>query len=285
MRGGHLSVSSLSALLRLPSLRRFSLSNAIWSYSASSWDCPDSASAVEDLRFSQCFFDSKIIARFISSCKALKTLEYSYDSSLWEPLQLTSQNHGTWAEHSWSTIGDALQGHRDSLETLNLEDYTDPDIVEIMYPDGIDYGRLGSLREFSQLHLISAPLSAYTSAGSASSALNPYSPKVLPDSLPNGICAVCINISSKEFPGHGPWADDAISLGAINDAVLAKAFPELVEVSLYVDEDVDIKQFQLTVPARELKKKGIDVWVWWGRENISVDELELDEENVSVDQS
>ena len=264
VKGAHFRFWAISDILQLPSLRRFSLSGAVESgpLDASLWYCPDSASGIEDLVLSQCFFDSKVVAKFLSSCKAIKKFEYSYDSAHWEPLSFGNVNANTWAQHSWTTVRAALEKHRDTLEVLRLEDNSDPEIVDVMHLFFVDHGHLGSLRGFPMLHEIQAPITALTSSGVLTSDGAPHGPVDLASNLPRGVRAMKLIFDD----AMGLLTDYTIPLNALKNGKLDRTLPDLRHVCVYVRDDVDadLLHHELFGPVEALKKEGIDVKVLWG---------------------
>jgi hypothetical protein len=269
-KGSPFRLSTLSGILRLPALRRFLISGAVESspVPASEWDCPDSASGVEDLVLFQCFFDSRAVAKLLSSCKAIKQFEYSYDSTDWEPLS-SDISANTWAQHSWRIIRAGLEKHQDSLEILKLEDNSDPEIVDIIRLFILDYGHLGSFREFHRLREIEAPITALTSFDLGTSGGAPYSRGNLAFNLPCGLRTVKLIFDD----ATGILADYTIPMDALKNGLLAGTLPDLRQVCVYVteDEDAALLNQDLIGPAQALMKEGIDVEVLWGADCIPLE--------------
>jgi hypothetical protein len=264
VKGAHFRFWAISDILQLPSLRRFSLSGAVESgpLDASLWFCPNSASGVEDLVLFKCFFDSRVVAKFLSSCKAIKKFEYSYDSAHWEPLSFGNINANTWAQHSWTIIRAALEKHQDTLEVLKLEDNSDPEIVDVMHLFVVDHGHLGNLRGFSKLHEVQAPIAALTSSDVATSDGVHCSPVDFASNLPRGV-----RIAKLIFDdAMGILTDYTIPLNALKNGKLNRALPDLRQVCVYVKDDVDadLLHQELFEPFEALKKEGIDVKDLWG---------------------
>jgi hypothetical protein len=269
-KGSPFRLATLSCVLRLPSLRRFLLSGAVESspVPAPGWDCPDSASGVEDLVLHQCFFDSRVVSKLLSSCKAIKHFEYSYDSADWEPLS-SSISASTWAQHSWNIIRAGLEKHQNTLEILKLEDNSDPEIVDIMRLFVLDYGHLGSLREFPRLREIEAPITALTSFDVGTSDGGPHSRGYLASNLPRGLRTVKLIFDDPT----GILADYTIPMDSLKNGLLDGTLPDLRQVCVYVNEDEEtaLLNRDLTRPAQALMKEGIDVEVLWGTNCISLE--------------
>jgi hypothetical protein len=277
VRGAHFRVWAISDILLLPSLRKFSLSGAVESgpLDASLWHCPNSASGVEDLALAQCFFDSRVVAKFLSSCKAIKEFAYSYDSAHWEPLSFGNINANTWAQHSWTTIRAALEKHRDTLQVLKLEDNSDPEIVDVMHLFVVDHGHLGSLRGFPKLHEIQAPSNTLTSSEVATS---DGAPMNFASRLPRGIRTVKLI-----FDGYMDLLSDYTTpLVALKNGRLDRTLPDLRRVSVCLKDDVNagLLLHELFEPIKVLKKEGIDVKVMWGENADLLDQNSLSKNDV-----
>jgi hypothetical protein len=269
-KGSPFRLATLSCVLRLPSLRRFLLSGAVESspVSVPGWDCPDSASRVEDLVLHQCFFDSRVVSKLLSSCKAIKNFEYSYDSTDWEPLS-SNISASTWAQHSWRIIRAGLEKHQNTLKILKLEDNSDPEIVDIMRLFVLDYGHLGSLREFPRLREIEAPITALTSFDLGTSDGGPHSCGYLASNLPRGLRTVKLIFDDPT----GILEDYTIPMNSLKNGLLDGTLPDLRQVCVYVNEDEETALLNrgLTGPAQALMKEGIDVEVLWGTDCITLE--------------
>ena len=155
------SIEEMSSLFRLPSLGFLQLSWVPQTTPFQNWTIPNSTCPIKDLSFKNSMVDISALTQMISSMKALQNLHYGRDTHFWEPFGTEENPFSVWPEHSWEHLGDALRQHRSSLETFDVFDDSDSSILDELYPDGKNFGVLGSFHDFQELVAVKAPPDAF----------------------------------------------------------------------------------------------------------------------------
>ncbi|KAI4917557.1 uncharacterized protein J4E92_008951 [Alternaria infectoria] len=157
----NLSVEELSCVFRLPSLETLTLEDICQTTPVENWSVPESSSSIRKLRLVYAMMDISVIAQMLLTLKALHSFRYQRSIGRWEPFAAEDNPLSIWPEHSWKLLGDALRGHRHSLEAVYATDNSDKDILDVVYPNGRDVDILGSLRDFPRLKCCHVPVEAF----------------------------------------------------------------------------------------------------------------------------
>ncbi|XP_014560041.1 hypothetical protein COCVIDRAFT_90268 [Bipolaris victoriae FI3] len=154
-------IESLSSLFRLPSLLHLQLDGFHQTTPFRTWPIPTSTSPIKELFLHRAMLDISALSNILISIRSLSHFEYNFHTAPWEPFAAESNPLSIFPEHSWSQLGTALHHHRTCLERLSLSDASDVGIIETVYPEGHDFGILGSFSEFDCLHSMACPLDVF----------------------------------------------------------------------------------------------------------------------------
>jgi len=157
----YLSVEELSCVFRLPSLETLTLGEICQTIPLENWSVPESSSSIRKLHLVHAMMDISVIAQMLLTLKALHSFRYHRSTRRWEPFAADGNPLSIWPEHSWKLLGDALRGHRHSLEAVYATDDSDKDILDLVYPNGRDVDTLGSLGDFPRLKCCHVPVEAF----------------------------------------------------------------------------------------------------------------------------
>ncbi|KAI4701702.1 hypothetical protein J4E81_003442 [Alternaria sp. BMP 2799] len=157
----HLSVEELSCVFRLPSLETLILWEICQTTPVENWSVPESSSSIRKLHLVHAMMDISVVAQMLLTLKALHSFRYHRSTGRWEPFAAEGNPLSIWPEHSWKLLGDALRGHRHSLEAVYATDDSDKDILDLVYPNSRDVDTLGSLRDFPRLKCCHVPVEAF----------------------------------------------------------------------------------------------------------------------------
>ncbi|EUC45195.1 hypothetical protein COCMIDRAFT_5593 [Bipolaris oryzae ATCC 44560] len=160
-------IESLSSLFRLPSLLHLQLDGFHQTTPFKSWPISPSTSPIKELFLHRAMLDITALSHLVTSIHSLEHFEYNFHTAPWEPFAADSNPLSIFPEHSWSQLGTALQHHRTCLERLSLSDASDAEIVKTVYPEGHDFGVLGSLSNFDCLHSMACPLKIFVNVDTA----------------------------------------------------------------------------------------------------------------------
>ncbi|KAJ5026845.1 hypothetical protein J3E73DRAFT_381715 [Bipolaris maydis] len=141
-------IESLSSLFRLPSLLHLQLDGFHQTTPFKSWAIPPSSSPIKELFLHRAMLDIAALSHLIISIRSLEHFEYNFHTAPWEPFATESNPLSIFPNHSWSSLGAALRHHRTCLGRLSLSDASDAEIIGTVYPEGHDFGVLGSFGEF-----------------------------------------------------------------------------------------------------------------------------------------
>lgn len=244
----YISAEELSPVFRIRSLTRLKMYDVYQTVPFKEWDIPQASSNIQKLHLSGCFMDSSAVAQMISAMKGLERVYYEYSTRTWEPLSSSDSPRFHWAPHSWIGLGDALRTQKRSLKYFTMEDTSDPEIIEYVYPNGRDLGTLGSFHGFPKLRSITAPLSSILDLTAGEEDLSMYLPPHLSefrtDLVPEDI--------------DSPQIISIIS--SIRD-VLRSSSDRLL--GLRFDKGFLFQQCYLSNSLEELAKSGINIHLSW----------------------
>ncbi|KAJ4372481.1 hypothetical protein N0V83_004255 [Neocucurbitaria cava] len=173
-----LMVEDISPIFRLPSLKTLTLNGFLGPdhMSRRTWDIPDSSSSIQHLRLPWCFIGSEVVLQMLSAIKALKEFDFHYTTEYWRPLSPDTDPACEWAELSFTEMGDAIGKHKESLEELTILAKDDGEMEDMVYPEGWNAGKIGSLRDFSKLKSLSSHLRMFLYLNEAKDDINKYLP-------------------------------------------------------------------------------------------------------------
>lgn len=154
-------IESLSSLFRLPSLLHLQLDGFHQTTPFKSWAIPPSSSPIKELFLHRAMLDIAALSHLIISIRSLEHFEYNFHTAPWEPFATESNPLSIFPNHSWSSLGAALRHHRTCLGRLSLSDASDAEIIGTVYPEGHDFGVLGSFGEFECLHRMACPIEVF----------------------------------------------------------------------------------------------------------------------------
>jgi hypothetical protein len=247
---GQLRLETLSSILQLPSIDDLTFSGFIEAERIANWGCPERASNVKKLALENSFLCSDVVAQLLSSCRSLTDFTYFYSSTdNFEPFADVYSPKSHWVEHSWTVIGEELQRHKDTLQSLSLFYETDPVIVNFAAENGydVDTGNLGSLQDFKNLKSLSAPIDALVPQDAE--------PKSLVEHLPLGIESLDVrfdNLTTLE----------PVLFGRMMSSLATECSDSILKtVRISVGNHIQVHELQLSAIANELKKAGVKMWV------------------------
>ena len=177
--GNSLSVEKISSVFRLPSLKVFQLDSVHQTTPFENWSIPNSSCPIQSLKLMDTMMDITAVTQIISAMKTLRNFTYVRNTLAWEPFGSDRNPLSNWPSHSWELLGDALRKHRNSLETVRAWDISDKDIMNIVYPDGHNFGTVGSFRAFSNLKHCAWQIEAFLDVAAGEDDLSSYLPPTL----------------------------------------------------------------------------------------------------------
>ncbi|KAH7399629.1 hypothetical protein BKA66DRAFT_452242, partial [Pyrenochaeta sp. MPI-SDFR-AT-0127] len=246
----YVSVQDLLPVFRIPSLLKLTLHGAYQPFPLENWTIPQSSCNLKELHLLDCFINSPALAQVLLIMRGLKKLDYQYSTRNWEPLGPIDKPKTYWAYHTWNVVGDALRTQKQSLQFISLEDFSDQELIKIVYPQGRDIGKLGSFKDFPKLQSLKAPIDAILDLDAGEDNLAVYLPSHLSEfktklSPKDTVAPLCTSII---------WSIHHV-LGSGSNKVLGLSF----------ERDFPFRQCRLSRLLHDLTRAGIDVRPSWYR--------------------
>lgn len=160
IRMGPLRLEHISKILLLPTLRTLVLVNILHEGHVDPfwWHCTPGASPIEILTLEYSFVDSKAVATLISSMRALRSFELTFDTRLFEGPEEDDDDSNLPKLH-YPTLTGALEKHTSSLERICIHD----DSGALSSPvEHFKRGQFGCLCKLDRVRILSASISAFT---------------------------------------------------------------------------------------------------------------------------
>ncbi|KAE8822875.1 hypothetical protein PTNB85_08941 [Pyrenophora teres f. teres] len=255
----HLSVEHIASVLSLPSLKVLELQHIHQTTPFVNWSIPDSSCSIQTLRLMNTMMDVTAVAHIISAMKALRNFTYLRDTLVWEPFGGEHSALSTWACHSWQLLGDALRKHHDSLETVMAWDSSDKDIIDIVYPDGHNYGTFGSFQAFSKLKHCGGPIEAFLDVAAGEADLSVY--------FPPTVSTFRITMSTDN---SALWTPSLSALASLRDVVRDGTRRK---VDLIWEGALPTPTLSLANPLEILKQTGIELRLTINSRTLTVEKL------------
>ncbi|KAF2122641.1 hypothetical protein BDV96DRAFT_639216 [Lophiotrema nucula] len=154
-RVGTTPLSYISDILRLPSLIRLTLDRVLQIHELEThkpvpWHCPARSSSVRELYITESLIDTRMIARLLSSPRALVQFHLHFPEGD-IPQWWAGEPYLPYPRLCFRTLTPAILQHRDSLKTLGCWGVTHRDSGFWPFYADPPVGRLGSLKSMHQL--------------------------------------------------------------------------------------------------------------------------------------
>jgi len=254
--GDYITVEKISSVFRLPSLKAFQLDGVHQTTPFENWSIPNSSCPIQTLKLMDTMMDITAVTQIISAMKALRNFTYIRNTFAWQPFGSDQNALSNWPVHSWKLLGDALRKHQDSLETVLAWDISDKDIIDIVYPDGHNFGTLGSFRAFPNLKHCGWHIEAFLNVAAGEDDLSSY----LPPNLRSFDIQISADISTL-------WAGHLSSLASLRNVK-----------SVHLAWDGDLPTPALSNPLEILEQAGIELVLDINGKRVNVKQLKRLEE-------
>ncbi|KNG46581.1 hypothetical protein DDE82_001328 [Stemphylium lycopersici] len=252
-------IEEMSSVFRLPSLETLRFVQVHQTTPFRNWPIPNSTCHIKNLEFRGTMIDISAFTQMISSLKALRSLTYHRSTRDWEPFGAARNPLSNWPEHSWERLGDAMRQHQSSLEEFSAFDDSDNTVMDIVYPNGRNFGLLGSFKDFQKLSTAAAPLEALLDMAGGDHDLS----SCLPTNL-NEFSTKLTSIDSENLAYLAP------ALASLEGPVCVDPDPF---VQLEMTSDQLDKTPNLSGALTTLEKAGIKVNLWVGYSLFSPEDL------------
>ncbi|KAF1833317.1 hypothetical protein BDW02DRAFT_500944 [Decorospora gaudefroyi] len=267
------SLADISSVFHLPSLHTLCLHQVHQTTNIEGWSIPEGTCNIQTLEIEASFIDIAAVTQIISSMKALKSFTYSPMTYDWEPFGSEDNPMSSWVAHSWKELGDALRKHSQSLEVMNVSEHTDPEILNLVYPNGRAVGTLGSFKDFPKLRNVTAPIEAFLNVELGQNDLSVY----LPFQLVN--FSTALTTENKAAVACYPSALESL-------ATVMRPGPEAC-IFLTIEEELPaVQELWLPEKIRTLVNAGIRIHIMNqnGVSEITLDDLTMPASEASEDE-
>ncbi|KAG9188895.1 hypothetical protein G6011_07600 [Alternaria panax] len=266
-----LSVEDISCVFRLPSLHSLFLQDVHQTTPFKNWSIPTSSSPIQEFALRNAMMDISAVVQMISSVKSLCNFMYDHSNKAWEPFGGEHSPMSIWPEHSWMLLGDALRTHRDTLEELYAFNYSDKALLDVVYPNGRDFGTLGSFQDFPKLQFCGIPIEAFLDITTCEEDLSVY--------LPPHLRRWYTHIT----PGTPKLLERCVpALASLRD-VVCEGQDKTVRVVLL--DGLPFQALELSRAFKVLEKAGINLEIRYDYAMITLDDLKQLEAPLEVDES
>ncbi|KAF2786483.1 hypothetical protein K505DRAFT_343768 [Melanomma pulvis-pyrius CBS 109.77] len=212
IRMGPLRLEHISKILLLPTLRTLILVNILHEGDVDPlwWHCTTGASPIEVLALECSLVDSKAVATLISSMRALRDFELTFDPRLLEGPGEGDDNASLPKLH-YPTLTGALEKHKSSLERILIDD----DSGALLSPiEHSERGHFGCLCMLDRVTTLSASMSAFANGRCELANGNSKREGVF-ECLPPSLTHLTLGIGAENrVQADGPWLAEVEGLAS-----------------------------------------------------------------------